>query len=115
MKYKNFVRRSISCSHLLSDYVGACHNLHGHTFKVEVLVTADEILKPQNYVVDFKWIKEIIDSYDHQDLNEKLNISNPTAEMLAQIIYFRVKDQLRVNVEYVRVYESENCYVEVSE
>ena len=114
MKYKVFVSRKISCSHLLTDYIGACHNLHGHTFRVDVLVSADELLKPQNYVVDFKHIKDIVDSYDHQDLNERLNISNPTAEILAGIIYFRIKDQLRVNVEYVRVYESENCYAEVS-
>lgn len=82
----------MDCAHLLSGYEGACKNLHGHTYKVLITISG-ELLDDLGMLVDFSKIKELIHGrYDHTCLNdwpEFYNI-NPTAELLAQVIWERV-------------------------
>ena len=55
-------------AHMLSNYVGRCHNLHGHTYKLQVTLEG-EVEDETGMVVDFQtldqYIRSVIDSYDH--------------------------------------------------
>lgn len=82
-------------SHRLPHYDGACHNLHGHSYKLEVAVTGVVETDTNNpkcgMIIDFKDLKDIVkeivvDKYDHSFLNDFFE--NPTAEiMVEQIAY----------------------------
>lgn len=54
---------TFDAAHMLSSYDGKCNNLHGHTYKVEVDITANEL--HADMVMDFNRVKEVFDDYDH--------------------------------------------------
>jgi len=71
-----------------------CGRLHGHTYTVEVEVSAED-LDDRGFVVDFADlapVKQLIDGvYDHRFLNDILPASfNPTAENLASLLYAHI-------------------------
>ena len=109
MKVKLYIKRKIAAAHFLPDYDGPCANLHGHTFLVEVWLEGN-INHTTGMLVDFRSVKRIIDTCDHCTLNDVLPkaYQPPTAEHLA--MYFL--DQIPYSVK-VRVWESDNCMVEV--
>lgn len=51
-------------AHMLSNYIGKCHNLHGHTYKLQVSLTGDIEAEgnEQGMVMDFNMLKQYIDS-----------------------------------------------------
>lgn len=76
-------------AHNLYEYEGACKNLHGHTYKLQVTFRGK--VDYRGLVVDFKDIKEIvtkqiIKEFDHQHLNDKMNF-NTTAENMVVFFY----------------------------
>jgi len=65
---------AFDCAHLLSGYDGLCKNVHGHTYKLFVTVSATEGLQEsgssEGMVVDFAILKklvteEITSKFDH--------------------------------------------------
>lgn len=107
------VTQHFDAAHYLRGYDGACANLHGHTWKVQVVFKCHKT-NILGMAIDFKDIKKrlknILDVFDHQCLNEIKPFDeqmNPTAEMLAYYIHDKLGD-----AEYVRVYESPDCYAE---
>jgi 6-pyruvoyltetrahydropterin/6-carboxytetrahydropterin synthase len=58
-----------------------CGYLHGHNWTVDVYVTSDTI-GSLGYIVDFKDLKEITDTYDHKVLLHK---DDPLAPLLADV------------------------------
>lgn len=77
---------SIDCSHKLSlPYESRCNRLHGHTYKVTVNLTA-ESLDSNGMIADFSVISAVIKKYDHNNLNEMMQIPT-TAENLAYKIH----------------------------
>jgi len=112
------VRDSFAAAHRLEDYHGKCEELHGHNFKVEVLVQG-EAIGEGGMLLDFAILKgrlkEILEELDHKYLNEipffKERASS--SEYLALYIYDRLKVLLGSEVvilREVRVWESENAY-----
>lgn len=101
------VRESFQAAHFLKDYGGKCERIHGHTFRVEVVVEINE-LNPQGIGLDFAEIKKIVSAIlpDHAHLNE-IYPFNPSAENLARHFYTQLKSRLPV-VE-VTVWESEDA------
>lgn len=84
---------TFDAAHKLILHDGKCKQLHGHTFTVKVTVKGIEICtdgNKKNMLIDFhdldKIVKPIIDSLDHQYLNDKLKIDSPTSEYLAKNI-----------------------------
>jgi len=74
-------------AHFLPFYKGACHNQHGHSYKLEVEVSGPIMDSGSNkgMVVDFKLLKKtvmdkIIERLDHKMLNTIYD--NPTAEIM---------------------------------
>ncbi len=115
--FKLKVSSSFSAAHSLKNYQGKCENLHGHNWKVELIVSGDKL--NQTYIlIDFKELKNILNlvlsELDHTNLNEHPYFSNtnPSSEKIAQYIFEKVKTLLKkypnVKVEEVLVYETEN-------
>ncbi len=94
-------------AHHLENYEGACKNLHGHTYKVELWVTGDVKLidEKTGILFDFTNLKNILKQYDHNgDLTENLG-TNATAERLTLTIAANLKRQYPELNFKVRVYE----------
>ena len=87
------VEAPFEAAHRVVDYPGKCNRLHGHNWVVEATVQGTE-LDELGMLVDFKEVKhvlkETIDAFDHQYLNELTPFKdgiNPTAENLARVIF----------------------------
>lgn len=95
-----------------------CANMHGHTYRVEVLLASTD-LDEAGMVVDFAELGPVRDhlneTYDHQLLNHCLG--QPTSEHLAKTIFDWAAGNLssisnRVHLECVRVSETPNTWAE---
>jgi len=109
------VEEKFSAAHQLKGYEGKCEELHGHNYRVEVAISGKDLTEA-GLLLDFKEVKrvlrEIIDEYfDHKMLNEVelFKDRNPSAENIAQVIFYLVKEKLPKNVrlEWVRVWETD--------
>jgi 6-pyruvoyltetrahydropterin/6-carboxytetrahydropterin synthase len=104
-------------AHHLPDYDGACRNIHGHSYKLEVEVEgppANE-LSPSGMVYDFANLKSIVknrilDFFDHSDLNGY--VTYPTAEKLVTYIGENLVSVFKSNLVRVRLWETSNSYAE---
>lgn len=94
-------------------------NYHGHNYTLETWVEG-EIDPDTGYVIDLGELKQIIkeeveEPFDHRNLNldvpEFANL-NPTAENIAKVIYNKLKPRLKQFKLVVRLYETENNFVE---
>ena len=102
---------SFAAAHFLPGYPGKCQNLHGHTWKLEVCLHGRVLAN--GMVIDFSVLKDIVQTYviaelDHADLNDILD--NPTAENLITWIWDKLHRS--VNLYRLRLWESDNSYVE---
>lgn len=116
-------RFSFEAAHHLLGYNGACANVHGHSYKLEVTVSgdidrfADHSFASNCMVIDFKSLKEIvkkniISTHDHADLNSLYD--NPTAENMVISMFDVIEDNLPcdVKLESVKLWETEDSYAE---
>jgi len=115
-------RVSFDAAHFLPNYPGKCSNIHGHHWVVEVGVRGEvgvSGVRENGMVIDFSALKDslqpIIDNLDHHLVNSV--IPNPTAENIA--IYIRdwltrwATGKEAFELEFVRVWETEDSYAEV--
>jgi len=85
-------------SHALTGYNGACHNIHGHTYKLSVTVSgtpvSDQSDPMYGMVMDFARIKAIVreNVIDHLDHALALNASDaerfPGIDRSTRVVYF---------------------------
>lgn len=111
-------------AHHLHCYEGKCKSLHGHTYRLEVIMVGktDEF----GFVIDFSDMKRItkervLDKLDHRYLNEVLPKMNTTAENMVVWIYEQIQQALieenwvpRVELEEVRLWETPTSYASVT-
>ncbi len=57
----------ISTGHRIMGHQGKCRYLHGHNYRFDLTVGADELIEP-GFVIDFGHIKAILDEWDHRFL-----------------------------------------------
>ncbi|GFR38331.1 6-carboxytetrahydropterin synthase QueD [Insulibacter thermoxylanivorax] len=107
-------------AHHLHCYEGKCKSLHGHTYKLQVVMSGRPDYR--GITIDFADIKRItkesvIDKLDHRYLNEVLPPMNTTAENMVVWIYEEIKKQLQaeglypdVELEEVRLWETPTSY-----
>ncbi len=111
------VKDHFSAAHFLRNYGGLCENLHGHNWKVELIVEGSQ-LNEADLLIDFKVLKkilkEILDELDHILINDHpyfINV-NPSSERLAEFIFKKSQEKLKnysnVKIKEVRVYETES-------
>lgn len=111
--YRLEIRHKFDASHQLEDsdllVTKACSKLHGHTYAVRVFISTEK-LNTAGMVVDFKAVKNIIDSLDHRHINdvfsERGRMKQPTAENIAEFIAEEIsKGLFSINVDAVMVCE----------
>ncbi|MEM3426761.1 MAG: 6-carboxytetrahydropterin synthase QueD [Nitrososphaerales archaeon] len=117
--YSLTVSGTFAAAHYLTHYPGACSRLHGHTWKVEVTVVASEKNPDTGMVEDFATIKsnlrEVLSDLDHRCVNDVLNISEATAEYVAEFIYTKLSQMVfTAKLDSVTVWESDNARVTYS-
>ena len=111
------VDQTFAAAHALRNYKGGCENIHGHNFKVQV-VLAGERLDDAGLLVDFIDVKnlmgQILARLDHQNLNETppFDVKNPSAENIAEYICTEmtgglVNNPVPVRIREVKVWETE--------
>lgn len=110
--------------HSLPNYVGACHNLHGHSYELEVTVSgeiiSDNMSDKKGMIIDFKDLKSevkslIIDRVDHCNLNDIF--PNPTAEVMANSFFSILENSFEkrgITLERIRLWETRDSYTEVT-
>jgi 6-pyruvoyltetrahydropterin/6-carboxytetrahydropterin synthase len=81
-----------------------CRRLHGHSFKVEVVVTGD-CDQELGWLIDYADIgeafKPLLAQLDHYYLNEIPGLENPTSENISVWIWDRLKPVLPLLTEVV--------------
>lgn len=107
-----------ACHHL-PNYLGPCHNIHGHSYKLEVtvggLIHTDG--EKKGMIIDFKDLKRIvkdvaIDKYDHANLNDYFK--NPTAENMVLRIGRDIQEKLPEHTHVVscKLWETSSSFAE---
>jgi 6-pyruvoyltetrahydropterin/6-carboxytetrahydropterin synthase len=99
-------------AHYIPHYKGKCEQLHGHTYRLEVVIEGG--VKKDGMVVDFVKLKEIVDTnvlekLDHQSLNDLFE--NPTAEHILEWIAQQLKGLLPLYS--LRLWEGQGKWVEI--
>jgi 6-pyruvoyltetrahydropterin/6-carboxytetrahydropterin synthase len=111
------VEQSFASAHALRNYKGRCENVHGHNWKVRVVIEGEK-LDPTGMLVDFLDVKsfmgEILDRIDHQFLNEipPFDSINPSAENIAEYFYQQLigkfaETPVPVRIREVKIWETE--------
>jgi 6-pyruvoyltetrahydropterin/6-carboxytetrahydropterin synthase len=126
-------RESFNAAHQLYDpdlsddenrrLFGKCVNMHGHNYVLEVVV-AGEVDQATGYVLDLKFLSEVIGrqvirDVDHRNLNTDvawLKGRIPTAENLAHAFWERLRPELPDGLlRSVRVWETDKNWAEVDD
>jgi 6-pyruvoyltetrahydropterin/6-carboxytetrahydropterin synthase len=102
-------------AHKLPNYPGKCSQLHGHTWKLTVSCSG-EVDKKTGMIVDFLEIKkavnaQVIEKLDHKYLNEI--IENPTCENLLEWIKEQLKNEKKLKIKKLALYETETSFCEL--
>ncbi len=111
------VDQTFAAGHALRNYKGRCENIHGHNFKVQVVIEGER-LDETGLLVDFLDVKAamraIIDRLDHVFLNEipPFDVKNPSAENIAEHFYEEMASRLSgtpvpIRIREVRVWETD--------
>ncbi|MFP3870158.1 MAG: 6-carboxytetrahydropterin synthase QueD [Syntrophobacteria bacterium] len=115
--YELKIVTEFSAAHNLRNFGGKCEALHGHNWKVEVVVNGSQ-LDDSGVVLDFGELKaatrDLIAELDHHYLNELpfFTLHNPSSENIARYIFEGLRDKIndrRVRVNRVSVWESQDA------
>ena len=110
---------TFEAAHFLPNHLGACKNIHGHGFKLEVEVKMSET-SHRDMVIDFSDLKRIvneniIDKVDHSFLNDVFPDIAPTAENLLRRFADLLKGKFFDHncwLVRMRLHETENSFAE---
>jgi 6-pyruvoyltetrahydropterin/6-carboxytetrahydropterin synthase len=90
--YEVKITSHFSAAHNLRNFRGKCENLHGHNWKVEVVLRGKE-LEESGVLIDFREVKEatreVLKEVDHHYLNELPSFqgANPSSENIARYLF----------------------------
>jgi 6-pyruvoyltetrahydropterin/6-carboxytetrahydropterin synthase len=113
--YELKVVTNFSAAHQLKNFEGACEDLHGHNWKIEVYVTS-ETLNEAGIVMDFRvlkaHVKTVMADLDHKFLNdlEAFKDQNPSSENISRYVAEQLSlslDDPEIKVSRVTAWESE--------
>lgn len=111
-------------AHHLHKYDGKCKSLHGHTYKLQVIMRGKPDVR--GLVIDFADIKRIakervVDLLDHRYLNEVLPSMNTTAENMIVWMYEQLHEGLvaegwhpRVSLEELVLWETPTSFAKIT-
>jgi 6-pyruvoyltetrahydropterin/6-carboxytetrahydropterin synthase len=104
------VEQVFAAGHALRNYKGKCENIHGHNWRVQVVIEGEQ-LDSTGLLVDFIDVKDLMGSViarlDHQFLNEvaPFDVKNPSAENIAEYFYEQMSTGLAATPVPVRIRE----------
>ena len=91
----------MDCAHFLPGHL-KCGSLHGHTYKVEVIISGEN---KTGMILDFGEMKQIIRAvlaeYDHKALNDFL--AYPSVENICEMLQKRFREKLSFPFHHSRV------------
>jgi 6-pyruvoyltetrahydropterin/6-carboxytetrahydropterin synthase len=102
------VDETFAAGHALRGYKGKCENVHGHNYKVRIVLEGSQ-LAPIGLLVDFTHLKrvmrEIVAGVDHVFLNDRapFDVINPSAENLAKFFYDETSRRMSAIPEGARI------------
>lgn len=109
------VSAGFEAAHHLTSYKGAPEPNHGHSWRVEAALAADE-LDGEGMAYDFVEVRtvlrELAARLDHRDLNTvpPFDRASPTTERIAAWFFAGLKERLpRANLVEVTVWEGPDC------
>ena len=110
------VQQTFAAGHALRNYHGKCENVHGHNYRVEVMIQGEQ-LDSTGLLVDFVEVKramrDVIEYLDHRFINDLPPFTdvNPSAENIAKFFYDRMREGLQadvpVRIAEVKVWETD--------
>jgi 6-pyruvoyltetrahydropterin/6-carboxytetrahydropterin synthase len=115
--YELKIITEFSAAHNLRNFRGKCEALHGHNWKVEVVLSGKN-LNGSGVVLDFAEVKaatsEIMSEIDHRYLNDLpfFMENNPSSENIARYIFHRLREKIdndRVRIRRVTAWESQDA------
>jgi 6-pyruvoyltetrahydropterin/6-carboxytetrahydropterin synthase len=123
---------TFEAAHRLANHTGACSNLHGHTYTVELSLDAEDVNPQTGMVTDFGSVRHAMEDllkgpngWDHavildkadpllahlRAFSEALRLvpfdGPPTAERMAAVLAQRYLEQTGVEPSEVAVWETE--------
>jgi 6-pyruvoyltetrahydropterin/6-carboxytetrahydropterin synthase len=111
------VEHTFAAGHALRHYRGKCENVHGHNYRVQVIVRGEAVDRVTGMLADFtelkRLLREISEPLDHVFLNdiEPFTVVNPSAENIAVYICEKMQAGLAqgnpVEVAEVKVWETD--------
>ena len=113
--YEIIIKSEFASAHNLRNYNGICEALHGHNWKVDVVVET-EGLDDTGLAIDFNVLKAktnvIIEELDHIYLNEfeAFKVENPSSENIAKYFYDRLQADLGdvATVKKITIWETDD-------
>jgi 6-pyruvoyltetrahydropterin/6-carboxytetrahydropterin synthase len=126
-------------AHAIHGYLGACRNVHGHSYELHVSVTAEKksdcYIPAPGFIIDFKEIKKLVTSNVVKKLDHQLVLSKPylaehpslslqqnlvtwevepTAENLLLFVQKVLSKELPpgTRLHYLKLYETKDSYAE---
>jgi len=106
-KYEIKIITDFAAAHNLRNFRGKCENLHGHNWKVEVVLRGDR-LDASGVLMDFGEVKqatrEVLAELDHHYLNDLAYFKerNPSSEYIAQYLFEHLGQ--RLNNDHCHIY-----------
>jgi 6-pyruvoyltetrahydropterin/6-carboxytetrahydropterin synthase len=100
----------IDCAHFLPGHP-KCGQVHGHTYKVEVIIEGQA---SRGMVVDFADLKartrEVLQEYDHRHWNDFLDF--PSVENICELLSRRLREKISFPL-LIRVWEGSGKWAEM--
>ena len=115
--YELMIETKFAAAHQLRNYNGRCERLHGHNWKVEVTIAAEN-LNDIGLAIDFKDLKdttnEILSVLEHSFVNDVFPFTeiNPSSENIAKWLYDGLSKKLNdgnLKVSSIRIWESDTA------
>lgn len=100
----------MDCAHFLPEHP-KCGRVHGHTYKVEVIIEGEN---KTGMILDFadmkKIIREVLADYDHRSLNDFLDY--PSVENICEMLQRRFAERWKYPFT-IRVWEGDGKWAEL--
>lgn len=100
--YELRIISDFAAAHNLRNFRGKCEALHGHNWKVEVVLRGTE-LNESGVLIDFAEVKqatkELLSEVDHLYLNDLpfFREHNPSSENIARYLFDRLAEKLNAD------------------
>lgn len=96
-------------AHHLPNHDGKCRRKHGHSWTGSVVVDGDTLFTDgpkAGMLIDYYdlsvAVNPIVEEYlDHHDLNQTLDLKNPTSELIAKWLFDKLKPRLPMLVAVI--------------